>query len=383
MPKGDAKRRKPAPKLEDVDEILKTTRSQPGKLAVAAPILLAGCAIACGARWLSANERNGPPATGGACHIDRASGWEVCDNHELETLHNPFPDGDGCNIPRYTLQQWRELSEGEVLNLTSPVMVSGITADWPAREHWARDALTRRYGGERVRCVEERLADVAGAPEAKLREGDNCTVREYVALMRDPAQRASAGRKYVFDRKPGMAHAMRPDVRMPPPFSSSREWQHYTFSLGGHATGVNMHNHPEAWNALVFGAKRWLLLPYDALHDWHERKRWIYGDGPKVNVEAFFRGRYAEPGVGALLRARGWDCVQRPGEMLWVPRLMLHTPINIGETLSVVSEREGHKLPQENRHLFVPNWREGGNIMDPRDPYFVGKRPGGARAALF
>ena len=111
--------------------------------------------------------------------------------------------------------------------------------------------------------------------------------------------------------------------------------------------------------------------------------RWIYGDGPKVNVEAFFRGRYAEPGVGALLRARGWDCVQRPGEMLWVPRLMLHTTINIGETLSVVSEREGHKLPQENRHLFVPNWREGGNIMDPRDPYFVGKRPGGARAALF
>ena len=99
-----------------------------------------------------------------------------------------------------------------------------------------------------------------------------------------------------------------------------------------------------------------------------------------MNVEAFFAATPA--GVGALLRARaGTACSGRA--VLWVPRLMLHTTINIGETLSVVSEREGHKLPQENRHLFVPNWREGGNIMDPRDPYFVGKRPGGARAALF
>ena len=65
--------------------------------------------------------------------------------------------------------------------------------------------------------------------------------------------------------------------------SSLGEWGHLTFSLGRHGSGVQFHNHPEAWNALLFGRKRWFLMPYDHLYDWHERKRFIYGFGMKVS----------------------------------------------------------------------------------------------------
>ena len=40
---------------------------------------------------------------------------------------------------------------------------------------------------------------------------------------------------------------------------------------GGH--GVGFHAHPAAYNALAFGAKRWLLVPSgstsDVWHQWH------------------------------------------------------------------------------------------------------------------
>ena len=73
---------------------------------------------------------------------------------------------------------------------------------------------------------------------------------------------------------------------------------------------MQFHNHPEAWNALLFGRKRWFLMPYDHLYDWHERKRWIYGFGMKTDVEAFLRNRYGEPHVAEHAAKYGYDCIQ-------------------------------------------------------------------------
>merc|ERR1711957_1038135 len=60
------------------------------------------------------------------------------------------------------------------------------------------------------------------------------------------------------------------------------------------------------------------------------------------------------------IRAHGHDCVQHAGEMLFVPRKWMHMVVNIGDTVSVISEvglekGEGKK-PED--FMFDPNARE-------------------------
>jgi len=39
------------------------------------------------------------------------------------------------------------------------------------------------------------------------------------------------------------------------------------------------------------------------------------------------------------IRNHGHDCIQRVGELLYVPRGWAHMVVNIGDTIAVVSER--------------------------------------------
>ena len=47
---------------------------------------------------------------------------------------------------------------------------------------------------------------------------------------------------------------------------------------------------------------------------------------------------YPEPERRRGIREHGHDCIQRPGELMFVPRRWIHMVMNIGDTVSVVSE---------------------------------------------
>ena len=134
--------------------------------------------------------------------------------------------------------------------------------------------------------------------------------------------------------------------------------------LGGRGSGTKLHVDPfgtSAWNALLFGAKRWVLLPPDA----ELPKGWVEGPAAEladrcrahggagvcdatVTATATAGERAAADGTSG---ASGWfghllpryrdaseelpehlrpiSCVQRPGEIIYVPAGWHHAVINL------------------------------------------------------
>lgn len=114
------------------------------------------------------------------------------------------------------------------------------------------------------------------------------------------------------------------------------------FGLGGRGSGVMFHSHTPAVSALFAGHKRWLLYD-DAAH------------GPD---RAFLRAQLARatrrdpgfrlhsmaawvehvlplPDVRAWWARAGWDCVQRAGDLLYVPGQLHHGTLNLDEAVSL------------------------------------------------
>merc|ERR1712019_290738 len=91
------------------------------------------------------------------------------------------------------------------------------------------------------------------------------------------------------------------------------------FYLGAPSSGAPFHFHTDAFNLLVYGRKRWFMLPPD---------RAVYSKRPAVEMildEAFAKGGELEP----------IDCVQEAGDVLYVPNQWAHATINVEESIGV------------------------------------------------
>lgn len=117
---------------------------------------------------------------------------------------------------------------------------------------------------------------------------------------------------------------------------------HLAISIGSDLQGLTFHHHREAWNVVIFGTKRWILwdharwknndtLQFRTTRDWTN-------DGMHVSGAEWIRRLYPEPERTYEIRHHGHDCVQHAGQMMFVPRGWMHMVVNIGDTVSVVSE---------------------------------------------
>jgi len=94
------------------------------------------------------------------------------------------------------------------------------------------------------------------------------------------------------------------------------------FSLGGEGAGLPYHSHGAAWLAVVFGAKRWAVWPpNDFPQDVHNMSG-------LQNSSTYFRLHH-KPRRGML------ECVQRPGEAVYMPAFWTHATMNLGEVVAV------------------------------------------------
>ena len=89
------------------------------------------------------------------------------------------------------------------------------------------------------------------------------------------------------------------------------------FYAGGTGTGAPAHFHRSAWNALVFGVKRWSLRPpphalYSTVHPTEARD--VGGD---ANV---------------------LQCVQRAGDVIFVPDAWGHAVVNLAPSVGFAQE---------------------------------------------
>ena len=113
-------------------------------------------------------------------------------------------------------------------------------------------------------------------------------------------------------------------MRLPPlPRSGERSY------LGGPGTGAPWHIHKDAVNALVYGRKRWFLLPPE---------RALYSALPFAEWLAAAEAAEAANATRGGLPRGTLQCTQRAGDVLYVPPGWGHAVINLNTSVGVAIE---------------------------------------------
>lgn len=216
-----------------------------------------------------------------------------------------------------------------------PLLLPQLAGSWPAvnnsSRRWSRERLQVLAGStiHRVRCpVGQRTLGLVG--------GDY-QLRSFLSSI---AQHGSsgAGAPLLFSRTTvGIAEA---DWWIPEPFVT-RQLTSHILSVGGSGAGLALHNHGEAFEAVVVGRKLMLFLP-----------PLPYGHGSKSKNTAAARLRLLSMPVAhlvtlppaqrdALISTAGWkssdltSCILMPGDVVWIPCNYYHGTMNIGDTVAV------------------------------------------------
>ena len=217
-------------------------------------------------------------------------------------------------------------------------------AKWPALEHWTHAELLRRHGDADVTVSALPYARAYAAHETR------STLRDYVARHVErggvlAARKSGGGLEYVFDAQIlARNSALRADVEPRPSalnFSSRIE----QFYVGPAFSGAHPHFHGDAWNALVYGSKLWVLFPpQDAFFAATPALKWFMREYPKLKAlqkEArdAARGGAGERSAEAEQRApRFLECVQMPGDVVYVPKSWGHATLNLAPSVGVAVE---------------------------------------------
>lgn len=320
-----------------------------------------------------------------------SGGWRPADPREYEEL-NPRSqlrsekDADECDFAVVDAAglDGRTLFT-DYITQNRPVLIRGIldTPDWDrARDAFSVDKLLEQHG--------EYSVTVSAIPYAKKFASSDGQRNEllsvYVAEMLNFTLAGDKIPWYVFKghpvsrmpNAPEEAWFVDPDV-VPPPetildafarasnFSQPKSSPHrevlneadpyerakqrfwpfvnVQWALGSAGSGAPMHFHNTAWNACVYGAKRWIAYPpafnvmsNDQIRVWDQSVRPLdeipYGRNPKA-----------------------FECIQRQGDVAIIPELWGHGVLNLQDTVAVAIEVKGSlfraPLPRAYKQLQI------------------------------
>lgn len=99
-----------------------------------------------------------------------------------------------------------------------------------------------------------------------------------------------------------------------------------TFALGGDGQGIPFHFHADAYNLLLHGRKRW------AIYGPHQMTPTGYS-----STESFANWLETRQGGEGFVPPT-WECVQEPGELLYIPEGFFHATVCLGECIGVVHQ---------------------------------------------
>ena len=253
-------------------------------------------------------------------------------------------DTDSCGLPRIAAAEFTaERFEAEFRH-RSPVVIEGLARaeGWPAFTRWQKQELLDRVGNRLVHVrddtADDRIKQKNGYGGSK-----RITFRKYItqAFELRPSAPGTPLRKlgevnYAIDQNflaEGGRELME-DFHAPAALASLTkgvplaEQQAPFMFTGARGSGVGFHRHGEAWNAVVFGRKRWFLFK-------PEYRSPLLGVDPELSLDGlgWFRGFYRQVLDGTAVAPV--ECVTGPGDVIYIPASWHHATVNIQDTIGV------------------------------------------------
>ena len=229
-----------------------------------------------------------------------SSGW-------YSGLHNGL--GRRCDLPIKNVTMSVEEFVLHHISVRRPVLVRGVIEDWPAWEHWTHSELLRRHGSL--------VFSVSDVPYAQLYHGRSAkthqtTLANFVSLFEHEDQSPD----YLFDGQVLHRNAALGRDAPPPSLITNLTIVLKQLIVGPKGSGSPPHFHNHALNALVYGVKRWFMWPPRDAH-------FIFG-----HVSTWIKNR-----TGDYL-----ECIQMPGDVVYVPQNWGHAVINEAASIAVAYE---------------------------------------------
>jgi len=264
-------------------------------------------------RRATKQRRSSSPAAGDVYDASQCSGpWEAGPAH-LALGHCDF---DEVSAEEFALDDFAAR-----FSLRRPVIVRNSSVNAAAREFLAqRCDVLRRYGSVTVDL---------GDPFSLAKHGVTSQRMTLGRYLESPFKLDNP--LYFFDRDGRWTESMGgfSDLLERPPsvaLSPSDPAAPIIFAIGKTGSGIGLHQHQDAWNQVLLGMKRWTIYPGDpggvppsaGYNPTEPHLRWLETVYPTLESDA-----------------KPLECLQRPGDIVYVPSGWIHATINIGDTAAI------------------------------------------------
>ena len=332
-----------------------------------------GPIAAADAKRLLGVDQRAPRKIDRVIHPERVAtgpeGWAAGDGGWGDERMEGYETDMSCDVDQF----WaHEISEEDLfrnyLARGVPVLIRGLVEDWPVVEDYKAKNLKEAYGHITVQVSDIPYAGkFGGAGKIDMTLGeyiDEVTQHRLVGGKHPwyvfkghpiPYQSEKEASLVQYDTLPTPRLLQKAFERMNAPSArgkegaSSREiFVNAQWALGGEATGAPVHFHNTAWNALIYGAKKWIIYPP---HNMIMSNKQIL-DFFETDLKDF-----ADRGV------HGKGCVQVAGDVMIIPESWGHGVLNIQESVAVATEVKAslwrvrppttviQHLPNDNRNF--------------------------------
>jgi hypothetical protein len=255
---------------------------------------------------------------------------------------------DLCEFDRRPHDLSPHVFEAEYLAPSRPIVVVRGADGMRAKRLWTRERFFSRFGG--AVCGLQKLptskAALIDGPE-----GASVPLGTYFA-------RVQAGTHHTNTSTPPLAFNNPRNASLWAEAAEELAWPaalrvprlrahegHYGLFVGSRRSGISMHHHKAAWNALLFGRKLWILTPPRSSRFRREELAATSFEGEwfaEAEARTVSRAAHAQPRAAARAdepvhsasEERRY-CVQREGDVLYVPAGWGHSTINLRESVGV------------------------------------------------
>ena len=206
-----------------------------------------------------------------------------------------------------------------------PVLIKGGANSWPLMAKWNKEYVIKKAGNHMCTVVSD------SRPASSRVQ---TTLKEY--FKKYPGKSTLTLQRY----QEGAVIPILKDLPIPSPFFTNESIQRYFYFHSVKDAGTLPHKHRDAFNVLVSGSKHWVF------HDASEVS------APKGNAmltqfhKTYPIGTTAKkwfenelPGMASSLKkTQVYQCIQEPGDIVYIPTEFSHTVLNLSEVMGVVVE---------------------------------------------